>query len=360
MMVFMSLVLVLIGQFCRDVIGRQNVKVVVIGSCSETMLRSVLIVCFFIITVNVKEDEGVTNTLLVMNAKDEDRAENGKFTCNMMDMDVDTMDTVTVETIPQGCVVVLLGNLEWSNRAEYKFTVQVTDKARPAERKSATAEVTIHVEDTNNHDPTFLQTSYWVSVADDARVGTSVLEVWARDLDSGVNADVRYASNSDRFSVHEKDGVVSLRQMLAKEKKYNFTITAMDAKQRSSAVTVSVSTHSSADQPPKFTHLMYDCEVAEDLKQGDRLMVVATQDANETNVNTKYSIVGGDPGGLFGIDSETGALSLRLSLDYEKVKQHRLVIRALQKRRSSHVPDLVSEVCPLRIYRLRSQFCVQK
>ena len=31
MMVFMPLVLVLIGQFCRDVIGRQIVKVVVIG-----------------------------------------------------------------------------------------------------------------------------------------------------------------------------------------------------------------------------------------------------------------------------------------------------------------------------------------
>ena len=31
MMVFMSLVLVLIGQFCHDVIGRQKVKVVVIG-----------------------------------------------------------------------------------------------------------------------------------------------------------------------------------------------------------------------------------------------------------------------------------------------------------------------------------------
>ena len=31
MMVFMPLVVVWIGQFCRDVIGRQNVKVVVIG-----------------------------------------------------------------------------------------------------------------------------------------------------------------------------------------------------------------------------------------------------------------------------------------------------------------------------------------
>ena len=34
MMVFMPLVLVWIGQFCRDVIGRQNVKVVVIGRLS--------------------------------------------------------------------------------------------------------------------------------------------------------------------------------------------------------------------------------------------------------------------------------------------------------------------------------------
>ena len=31
MMVFMPLVLVLIGQFCRDVIGGQNLKVAVIG-----------------------------------------------------------------------------------------------------------------------------------------------------------------------------------------------------------------------------------------------------------------------------------------------------------------------------------------
>ena len=31
MMVFMSLVLVLIGQFCSEVIGHQNMKVVVIG-----------------------------------------------------------------------------------------------------------------------------------------------------------------------------------------------------------------------------------------------------------------------------------------------------------------------------------------
>ena len=39
MMVFMPLILVWIGQFCRDVIGRQNVKVVVIGR--------LLLCCYF-------------------------------------------------------------------------------------------------------------------------------------------------------------------------------------------------------------------------------------------------------------------------------------------------------------------------
>ena len=41
MMVFMSLVLVLIGQFCRGVIGRQNVKVVAIGRLLLLYFRSV-------------------------------------------------------------------------------------------------------------------------------------------------------------------------------------------------------------------------------------------------------------------------------------------------------------------------------
>ena len=46
MMVFMPLVLVLIGQFCRDVIGRQNVKVVVIGRLplkKELLVNSFLV-----------------------------------------------------------------------------------------------------------------------------------------------------------------------------------------------------------------------------------------------------------------------------------------------------------------------------
>ena len=38
MMVFMPLVVVLIGQFCRSVIGRQNVKVVVTGSVVNTTI----------------------------------------------------------------------------------------------------------------------------------------------------------------------------------------------------------------------------------------------------------------------------------------------------------------------------------
>ena len=42
-MVFMSLVLVLIGQFCRDVIDRQNVKVAVIGRCCSDCVTMLIL-----------------------------------------------------------------------------------------------------------------------------------------------------------------------------------------------------------------------------------------------------------------------------------------------------------------------------
>ena len=52
MMVFMPLVLVWIGQFCGDVIGRQNVKVAVIGrlfiSCAVWEKRQTLHQCLYI------------------------------------------------------------------------------------------------------------------------------------------------------------------------------------------------------------------------------------------------------------------------------------------------------------------------
>ena len=46
MMVFMSLVLVLIGQFYRDVIGRQNVKVVVISWLFCCYFLFIFCLCF--------------------------------------------------------------------------------------------------------------------------------------------------------------------------------------------------------------------------------------------------------------------------------------------------------------------------
>ena len=66
MMVFMSLVLVLIGQFCRDVVGHQSVKIVVIA---QLLLLAVIfnpsIVCWFRLrsTTQVVETSVTNNSL---------------------------------------------------------------------------------------------------------------------------------------------------------------------------------------------------------------------------------------------------------------------------------------------------------
>ena len=303
--------------------------------------------------VSIKEDAEVLKPLYTLSVVDVDEGGAGSFTCSMTGMDVETMDMFAVGTSPgRGCVLTLRGYLEWSRQSEYHFTVRATDNATLFERKSASAQVVVRVLDTNNHRPMFVQTSYWVSVASDTLPGVSVLQVEAEDLDSDENARVRYATNSNLFAVDRKSGVVTLTgKVSVLHKKYDFNINATDAKQRSAEVAVSVSIHSSADQPPKFAERFLYIEVKEGFNRaGDELHVLRVQDAFGARVDTAvYSLVGGDPGDFFAVHPTTGALTLKKRLDYENAKEHRLVVRASVRNEwfANRNPALVCEVCQL-------------
>ena len=98
--------------------------------------------------MNVREDFDVEGTVAKLQTSDQDRDENGKFTCSMEDMDLETMDTFTVRKIPEGCALLLSGYLDWSSVSQYSFSVRATDHADAAQRKSAIAsgkEITIHL-----------------------------------------------------------------------------------------------------------------------------------------------------------------------------------------------------------------------
>lgn len=217
--------------------------------------------------------------------------------------------------------------------------------------------VTIHVQDTNNHRPEFLQSSYWVSLSNDANIGTTVLTVKAYDLDEGDNAKITYKLSNDMFDVHPSKGVITLKQGFGSvtNGKYEFSVRATDqgSPNRQSAVSVSVSVHSLSFIPPKFIKSVYGTVVAENFSTGVVLLTVHAEKSVGIRSSIEYYIVGGDPLDRFSVGTRSGVFTLRKSLDYEKANQHVLVVRAVQKGLSRDIPSLPTEVST---YRLEMKF----
>ena len=292
------------------------------------------------------EDADVEGTVAVLHTSDQDRDKNGKFTCDMEKMDLDTMDTFTVRRIPEGCALVLLGYLDWASADQYSFSIRATDDAEAGQRKSAVASVTVNVQDTNNHDPEFLQSSYWVALSNDASMGATVLTVKARDLDQGTNAEITYKLSNDVFSIHPTKGIIKLKQGLGSltNVKYEFSVRATDqgTPNRQTAVSVTVSVHALSYIPPRFERPVYRKVIRENFKTGVALLTVRARKSMGSSI--EYFIVGGDPLNQFSVGTRSGVLTLKKQLDYERVKQHVLVVRAVQNGLLPDTPSLPTEV----------------
>ena len=320
---------------------------------SETSFPLTVDISLIFLLVSVLEDADVEGTVAVLDTSDQDRDKNGKFTCNMEKMDLDTMDTFAVRRIPQGCALVLLGYLDWASADQYSFSIRATDDAEASQRKSAVASVTVNVQDTNNHDPEFLQSSYWVSLPNDASMGVTVLTVIARDLDQGTNGQITYKLSNDIFSIHPTKGVIKLKQGLGSlsNEKYEFSVGATDqgTPNRKSAVSVTVSVHTLSYIPPRFRRPVYRKVVHENFKTGVALLTVSAKRSmglgSSIEDSIEYFIVGGDPLNQFSVGTRSGVLTLKKQLDYERVKQHVLVVRAVQNGLSVATPSLPAEVC---------------
>lgn len=290
--------------------------------------------------MTILENTDVEDTVAVLTTSDQDRDKNGKFTCSMENMDLETMDTFQVRRTPEGCALVLTGYLDWYRANTYSFSVRATDSAESAQRKSVTANVTIRVQDTNNHDPEFLQASYWVALPNDANMGATVLTVKARDLDEGKNADIRYILTNDVFSIHSTKGIITLKQGLGSvtRKKYEFSVRATDqgTPNRQTAVSVSVTVHPLSNIPPEFLRSEYSKVIPETFKTGAALLTV------HADRSVKYFIVGGDPLNQFSVGTRSGVLTLKKQLDYERINYYMLVVRAVHNGLSPSLPTEVS------------------
>ena len=105
------------------------------------------------------------------------------FVCSLDDITSrEILDHFQVDRIGYECHVKVIKNFVQVSNREFTFQVRVTDiNQRNLFDKAG---VTVKVTDTNDYAPEFTQSSYWVSIASDTSLGTSLVQVTVFDRDT--------------------------------------------------------------------------------------------------------------------------------------------------------------------------------
>ncbi|XP_023854145.1 protocadherin-23 [Salvelinus sp. IW2-2015] len=233
-----------------------------------------------------------------------------------------------------------------SNGNVIQLLVEARDWGDPV--RSTVTSVDIVVLDANDHTPLFQHDAYTVSPPEDTPVGTTLLTLWAEDLDweyENTNLDFVIASgNEDRKfcievgavqteSQQRTAGSLVLCQLLDRETTEGYILTVIVSDRGSpplnSSAVVAVTVADVNDNVPAFVSAEYHAQASESSPAGTRLVQVTAQDPDRgTNGLVRYDIISGNSKGHLRLDPHTGTLEVNHSLDYEEDSKYALTVQA--------------------------------
>lgn len=236
-------------------------------------------------------------------------------------------------------IVRIKQRLDYEKIKQLNFTVIAYDSGVP--QLSATANVDVMIENINDLDPIFSNSSYEASVKENAPAGTHLLTVKATDGDDGDFGKVTYSligEHSSDFHINSESGdiTVSNTGLLDREMLSDLTIQvlASDGAPASVKRTLSVPIHIKIldvnDNPPIFEQHNYHASIVENLQLNPPapiLQVQAKDPDQDINGAVHYSILSGNEGEIFSLNPETGILYPHASL-IGKARHFHLVVEA--------------------------------
>ncbi|KAJ8418224.1 hypothetical protein AAFF_G00139330 [Aldrovandia affinis] len=184
-----------------------------------------------------------------------------------------------------------------------------------SERFSATADIIIHLLDTNDNIPKFSSEYYIARIPENSPGGSNVVSVTATDPDSGRWGEVKYSiygSGADLFLIHSTSGIIYTQPWASLDaevkSKYNFYVKAEDMEGKYSLAEVFVTVLDLNDHPPEFN----EDYLEKTMVIGAPVKIEAVDDdAEEPNNIIEYSIMRTDPVNVFDINADTGEIKLK-------------------------------------------------
>ncbi|XP_076832352.1 protocadherin-16 [Brachyhypopomus gauderio] len=209
-----------------------------------------------------------------------------------------------------------------------------------------TVEVTILVNDINDHVPTFPRKRATFIIPEQTTIGTRFPLEPALDGDKDHLTTQGYiitdGNMGQAFLLETKRGsnqvlyldlVVNAILDREKESSYTLLLEAFDggSPKKTGQMILDVTVQDINDNAPVFNQSRYHATISENLQPGNNILQVFASDADEGDnglvlyeINRRQS----DPNHYFVINSRTGVITLNKPLDYEMRKVHELVIQA--------------------------------
>uniref|UniRef100_A0A8C9AJH2 Protocadherin-16 n=1 Tax=Prolemur simus TaxID=1328070 RepID=A0A8C9AJH2_PROSS len=206
--------------------------------------------------------------------------------------------------------------------------------------------VKVFVSDENDNPPQFYPREYATSLSAQSTPGTAVLRVRAHDPDQGPHGRLSYhilAGNSPPlFALDEHSGLLTVAWPLARRANsvVQLEIGAQDGGglQAEPSARVNISIVPGTPTPPVFEQLQYVFSVPEDVAPGTSVGTVQAHNPPGRLAPVTLALSGGDPRGLFSLDSASGLLQTLRPLDRELLGP----VLELEVRAGSGVPPAFS------------------
>uniref|UniRef100_A0A8C2GD79 FAT atypical cadherin 3a n=1 Tax=Cyprinus carpio TaxID=7962 RepID=A0A8C2GD79_CYPCA len=232
----------------------------------------------------------------------------------------------------------LTKELDFETQQFFNLTVRAKDKGRPVSLLSVSF-VELEVVDVNEnlYAPYFSNFAMNGSVKESVRIGTSVLQVSARDDDTGRDGEVQYSirdgSGLGRFTIDEETGVIYTTDLLDRETQdsYWLTVYATDlgVVPQSAALQVYIQVEDVNDNAPLTSEPMYHATIPENSPKDQSIIQIQAQDpdAMATEPRLSFRISSGNPQNFFSINPRTGLITTTSrKLDREQQAEHVLEV----------------------------------
>ncbi|CAH1802941.1 unnamed protein product, partial [Owenia fusiformis] len=280
-------------------------------------------------TITIAEDIVIGTVVGAINATDDDIGINGELKFYIVNGDPRKNFNVDINS---GQISVF-SNLDRETSSVYVLSTKVEDKGSP--KSTTTGCTTVSITDINDNRPVFPLPKYEFNLPEDVALLTSVGQVTAGDADFGLNAAIEYSiidgDINNVFTINVNTGSITTNRLLDFETSsvYKLVIRASDRGilSLSSTIVSYITIENVNERPPVFIpSAVYTVSVSESAKFGDTVIAIQAEDPDQESVI--YTILSGDPMGLFTIDFNSGMVSLIGVLDREISPSYTLIIKA--------------------------------